>query len=174
MGADWAPGRYNTPLPPTHTRGTGGKGCGRWFAGCAVAGRFTRCTVHRGRLPAVAPGGASATGRTGGPTGPSLDSRPAELMGSHLGESWIFRRQGKTRNPKGCARKLSGTQIFKIGRCTTKIVRAPALAVPTLKKKETFFLFLLFLFPPFFSFLLLFFFLTVVHYHSSRGRLLNF
>ena len=48
----------------------------------------------------------------------------------------------------------AGAQIFKIGRCTTKIVRAPALAVPTLKKKETFFLFLLFLFF-FSSFLLL-------------------
>ena len=48
----------------------------------------------------------------------------------------------------------AGAQIFKIGRCTTKIVRAPALAVPTLKKKRlsssSFF--------SFFSFLLFFFF----------------
>ena len=76
--------------------------------------------------------------------------------------SLIAQGRGKPETRKGFFRAergnslvpAAGAQIFKIGRCTTKIVRAPALAVPTLKKKRlsssSFF--------SFFSFLLFFFF----------------
>ena len=83
------------------------------LCGALLGGRFRRLPRHAFVLWL----------RCGGHT----TSTPAVVGGAPLSVSYLRR---------GSFFSAAGAKSFKIGRRTTKIVRAPALAVPTLKKKR--------------------------------------